>query len=182
MRKGRSLSRRESQPPGFPWGRLIQSGHEIKCINIVFDFTQTISMGHRLFQRRAASTPCAANLQLQCGIYLKAGFIVPGGVLPRCAAQALNHSSPHRCGRQESQQACACLAAHLASNVWERLGRFVWYESTKYMRTSGHLSSGPVAQWIRHRPTEPGIAGSSPAGVISFSLLVCTRARKFFSM
>jgi hypothetical protein len=25
---------------------------------------------------------------------------------------------------------------------------------------------GPVAQWIRHRPTEPGIAGSSPAGVI----------------
>ena len=24
----------------------------------------------------------------------------------------------------------------------------------------------PVAQWIRHRPTEPGIAGSSPAGVI----------------
>ncbi len=27
-------------------------------------------------------------------------------------------------------------------------------------------ASGPVAQWIRHRPTEPGIAGSSPAGVI----------------
>ena len=26
--------------------------------------------------------------------------------------------------------------------------------------------TGPVAQWIRHRPTEPGIAGSSPAGVI----------------
>ena len=25
---------------------------------------------------------------------------------------------------------------------------------------------GPVAQWIRHRPTEPGIAGSSPARVI----------------
>ena len=24
---------------------------------------------------------------------------------------------------------------------------------------------GPVAQWIRHRPTEPGIADSSPAGV-----------------
>ena len=28
---------------------------------------------------------------------------------------------------------------------------------------------GPVAQWIRHRPTEPGIAGSSPAGVIVLS-------------
>ena len=34
--------------------------------------------------------------------------------------------------------------------------------------TSLHNDSkqGPVAQWIRHRPTEPGIAGSSPAGVI----------------
>ena len=29
---------------------------------------------------------------------------------------------------------------------------------------------GPVAQWIRHRPTEPGIAGSSPAGVIAGGL------------
>jgi hypothetical protein len=29
-----------------------------------------------------------------------------------------------------------------------------------------HCSRGPVAQWVRHRPTEPGIAGSSPAGVI----------------
>ena len=27
-------------------------------------------------------------------------------------------------------------------------------------------STGPVAQWIRHRPTEPGIAASSPAGVM----------------
>ena len=26
-----------------------------------------------------------------------------------------------------------------------------------------------MAQWIRHRPTEPGIAGSSPAGVIVLS-------------
>ena len=25
---------------------------------------------------------------------------------------------------------------------------------------------GPVAQWIRHRPTEPGIVGSNPTGVI----------------
>ena len=34
--------------------------------------------------------------------------------------------------------------------------------------TSLHNDSkqGPVAQWIRHRPTEPGIAGSSPAGVM----------------
>ena len=26
--------------------------------------------------------------------------------------------------------------------------------------------TGPVAQWIRRRPTEPGIVGSSPTGVI----------------
>ena len=31
---------------------------------------------------------------------------------------------------------------------------------------SSRITTGPVAQWIRHRPTEPGIAGSSPAGVI----------------
>ena len=30
-------------------------------------------------------------------------------------------------------------------------------------------TTGPVAQWIRHRPTEPGIAGSSAAGVIGGS-------------
>ena len=30
----------------------------------------------------------------------------------------------------------------------------------------GGRTTGPVAQWIRHRPTEPGIAGSSPARVI----------------
>ena len=27
------------------------------------------------------------------------------------------------------------------------------------------MSSGPVAQWIRHRPTEPGIVGSSPTRI-----------------
>ena len=41
-----------------------------------------------------------------------------------------------------------------------------------YTHTKGP-SIGPVAQWIRHRPTEPGIAGSSPAGVI----LIGTRTR-----
>ena len=32
---------------------------------------------------------------------------------------------------------------------------------------------GPVAQWIRHRPTEPGIAGSSPAGVMPARASYC---------
>ena len=34
------------------------------------------------------------------------------------------------------------------------------------MRHICFATIGPVAQWIRHRPTEPGIAGSSRAGVI----------------
>ena len=41
---------------------------------------------------------------------------------------------------------------------------------------------GPVAQWIRHRPTEPGIAGSSPAGVMparaSYCRVGCPLERK----
>ena len=35
-----------------------------------------------------------------------------------------------------------------------------------YCHIKDDISTGLVAQWIRHRPTEPGIAGSSPAEVI----------------
>ena len=35
------------------------------------------------------------------------------------------------------------------------------------------VSTGPVAQWIRHRPTELGIVGSSPTGVIAKSVSRC---------
>ena len=35
-----------------------------------------------------------------------------------------------------------------------------------YAQYAKQFSTGPVAQWIRHRPTEPGIAGSNPAGVV----------------
>ena len=38
------------------------------------------------------------------------------------------------------------------------------------------LPAGPVAQWIRHRPTEPGIAGSSPAGIIAAASLTVAAA------
>ena len=38
------------------------------------------------------------------------------------------------------------------------------HEGTSTRRT--YKINGPVAQWKRHRPTESGIAGSSPAGVI----------------
>ena len=40
---------------------------------------------------------------------------------------------------------------------------------TRYIIKGNPLASGLVAQWIRHRPTEPGIAGSSPAGVIALA-------------
>ena len=43
-----------------------------------------------------------------------------------------------------------------------------------------NLTSGPVAQWIRHRPTEPGIAGSSPAGVTYFHDLPCSSLSHHF--
>ena len=44
-------------------------------------------------------------------------------------------------------------------------------------------AAGPVAQWIRHRPTEPGIAGSSPAGVIfSTSALHAVLLLKLFDL
>ena len=50
--------------------------------------------------------------------------------------------------------------------------RSIYYQpgSTLFLHLA-QLPIGPVAQWIRHRPTEPGIAGSSPAGVISHTLL-----------
>ena len=45
---------------------------------------------------------------------------------------------------------------------------FSWFESTG---PEIGMSVGPVAQWIRHRSTEPGIAGSSPAGVIGYGMV-----------
>ena len=35
-----------------------------------------------------------------------------------------------------------------------------------YITQSVFLASGPVAQWMKHWLTEPGIAGSSAAGVM----------------
>ena len=40
-------------------------------------------------------------------------------------------------------------------------------QQAPWKRDASVVTFGPVAQWIRHRPTELGIAGSSPAGVIS---------------
>ena len=51
-------------------------------------------------------------------------------------------------------------SSSLCSKPWPR---------QKHKSMLRFLASGPVAQWIRHRPAEPGIAGSSPAGVISIS-------------
>ena len=53
-------------------------------------------------------------------------------------------------------------------------GRKAWLPALR----QAALLIGPVAQWIRHRPTEPGIAGSSPAGVILVSGAETLRNRK----
>ena len=52
---------------------------------------------------------------------------------------------------------CVCVPA--ATEVAAPLFVFLLFSRTV-------ISEGLVAQWIRHRPTEPGIAGSSPAKVI----------------
>ena len=44
--------------------------------------------------------------------------------------------------------------------------RSFWRTARITRRLGSSPTSGPVAQWIRHRPTELGIAGSSPAGVM----------------
>ncbi len=54
-------------------------------------------------------------------------------------------------------------AIEVASAPRVRFAQVAWARAL----VRSHGCSGPVAQWIRHRPTEPGIAGSSPAGVIS---------------
>ena len=51
----------------------------------------------------------------------------------------------------------------LPSFVWTALG--LTLQQLELENHFMHLT-GPVAQWIRLRPTEPGIAGSSPAGVM----------------
>ena len=54
---------------------------------------------------------------------------------------------------------CVCVCVWLGSAC-------CCYRSNSNAAQHIETISGPVAQWIRHRPTEPGIAGSSPAGVI----------------
>ena len=54
---------------------------------------------------------------------------------------------------------CVCVCVWLGSVC-------CCYKNSKNAAQRIETTSGPVAQWIRHRPTEPGIAGSSPAGVI----------------
>ena len=63
----------------------------------------------------------------------------------RTALKAMRARSSSPCLTCEIQGVAPCLAALAATSD----------------------SSGPVAQWIWHRPTEPGIAGSSPAGFIA---------------
>lgn len=66
----------------------------------------------------------------------------------------LRHERTHTCDQTLN------IASGNHKNKMQRNNRTT---ATQHIETIG----GPVAQWIRHRPTEPGIAGSSPAGVMS---------------
>ena len=84
-----------------------------------------------------------------------------------CAPQAYGHGfDPHR---------RLCCETHAKATKWEgrKVDAFgagtskenenaweVWFAG--WSRRLG----GPVAQWIRHRPAEPGIVGLNPTGVI----------------
>ena len=66
--------------------------------------------------------------------------------------------------------ACAREANQTIGSQRKPAARDTLYEAFSFFcRCSSQslpMAVGPVAQWIRHRPTEPGIAGSSPAGVM----------------
>ena len=53
----------------------------------------------------------------------------------------------------------------MLNNTYCSLKVFVFDRRNWQLCSAKKILSGLVAQWIRHRPTEPGIAGSSPAEV-----------------
>ena len=97
----------------------------------------------------------------------------PQGGLARCnrvtfSSKAKTLKRSRHDGVQQVQKLCGTWAEMFSDrkqNPCCSFALFTWPMS----------SSGPVAQWIRHRPTEPGIAGSRPAGVILFAWLCGAR-------
>ena len=65
-----------------------------------------------------------------------------------------------------SRPLSGCRARSCSSKNCQRARQCRCFLLANFVETAYPRVSGPVAQWIRHRPTEPGIAGSSPAGVI----------------
>ena len=53
----------------------------------------------------------------------------------------------------------------MLNNTYCSLNVFVFDRRNWEICSAKKKRSGLVAQWIRHRPKEPGIAGSSPAEV-----------------
>ena len=83
-------------------------------------------------------------------------------LLPRslqCRAYACDVRTHHMCAHER----CACKQGKRPRRTASvaRLRHLALPELRAPMQ-----HEGLVAQWIRHRPTEPGIAGSSPAGVM----------------
>ncbi len=85
-----------------------------------------------------------------------------------CALDMFDREAFHVLAQRAQTAVAFCALRHNATTkaaaASSRMGR----------PTEVDFPEGPVAQWIRHRPTEPGIAGSSPAGVIADMLTTCT--------
>ena len=77
-----------------------------------------------------------------------------------CCAQHSCKSRTHRCTpRLNGSERTQAMARHAFAPTLD-FAKLVMHERC--------TSTSPVAQLIRHRPTEPGITGSSPAGVIIY--------------
>ena len=105
--------------------------------------------------RRAETAKCSSNISLRTFFTpcvatsaksIRALILVPYSLSLGIHKTATRLSQKEKCKRAHIQQRQPRVLRH------------------GYRMQSSAL--GPVAQWIRHRPTEPGIAGSSPAGVI----------------
>ena len=92
------------------------------------------------------------------------GLIAQGipGSNPGSADHVLVSSAPPKTPHDFATPPSPSHAPHETSDLDSRLASIHVFPISW---TAPVQISGPVAQWIRHRPTEPGIAGSSPARV-----------------
>ena len=90
----------------------------------------------------------------------------PPSSLQECASPPSSSQAPHE--TNDLDYRFASLSSSALASPDEFGSSLAGFQSTPCFFpvswTAPLQISGPVAQWIRHRPTEPRIAGSSPAG------------------